>query len=75
MSPTLIIDELANKLISASVSLEQRSDETGCLGVRTDLDHTTCLMELKEIGLSDRVIKTVGSGIFTTSGKFTPAES
>ena len=69
------INELADQLISAGVSLEQESDAAGFLGVRMEIDQTTGLMELKQTGLIDRVIETLGLDIGTTSGKFTPAEA
>ena len=69
------IDKLADQLISAGVSLEQESNAAGFLGVRMEIDKTTGLMELKQTGLIDRVIETLGLDIGTTSGKFTPAEA
>ena len=70
-----VIDELGNQLISVGVALEQESDAAGFFGVRMELSQTTCLMKLKQTGLIDRVIKTLGLDVGTTSGKFTPAES
>jgi hypothetical protein len=69
------IDELGDQLISVGVALEQESDAAGFLGVRMEVDQTTGLMELKQTGLIDRVIETLGLDIGTTSGKFTPAEA
>ena len=69
------INELEEQLISAGMSLEQESDAAGFLGVRMEIDQTTGLMELKQTGLIDRVIETLGLDIRTTSGKFTPAEA
>ena len=69
------INELADQLISAGVSLEQESDAAGFLGVRMEIDQTTGLMELKQTGLIDRVIETLGLDNGMTSGKFTPAEA
>ena len=54
------IDELANQLISAGVSLEQESDAAGFLDVRIEIDQTTGLIELKQTGLIERVIETWG---------------
>jgi hypothetical protein len=69
------IDELGVKLISVGVALEQESDAAGFLGVRMEVDPATGLMELKQTGLIDRVIETLGLDVGTTSGKFTPAEA
>jgi len=69
------IDTLANQLIAAGVSLEQESDAAGFLGVRIETDQATGLMEMKQTGLIDRVIETLGLDLGTTSGKFTPAEA
>eukprot|EP00804_Cyclotella_cryptica_P020131 CCRYP_014912-RA/>CCRYP_014912-RA protein AED:0.34 eAED:-0.30 QI:0/-1/0/1/-1/0/1/0/430 len=69
------IDTLANQLIAAGVSLEQESDAAGFLGVRMEIDQATGLMEMKQTSLIDRVIKTLGLDLGTTSGKFNPAEA
>ena len=69
------IDTLANQLIAAGVSLEQESDAAGFLGVRMEIDQATGLMEMKQTGLIDRVIETLGLDLGTTSGKLTPAEA
>ena len=69
------INGLANQLITSGVSLEQESDAARFLGVRMETNPTTGLMELKQTGLIDRVIETLGLDISTTSGKFTPAEA
>eukprot|EP00804_Cyclotella_cryptica_P025289 CCRYP_010373-RB/>CCRYP_010373-RB protein AED:0.34 eAED:0.34 QI:0/-1/0/1/-1/0/1/0/497 len=69
------IDALADQLIAAGVSFEQESDAAGFLGVRMEIDPKTGLMEMKQTGLIDRVIETLGLDLGTTSGKFTPAEA
>ena len=69
------IDTLSNQLIAAGVSLEQENDAAGFLGVRMEIDQATGLMEMKQTGLSDRVIETLGFDPGTTSGKFTPPEA
>ena len=69
------INKLEDQLISVGVALEQESDAAGFLGVRMEIDQATGLMELKQTGLIDRVIETLGLDIGTTSGKFTPAET
>eukprot|EP00804_Cyclotella_cryptica_P004230 CCRYP_014577-RA/>CCRYP_014577-RA protein AED:0.25 eAED:0.60 QI:0/-1/0/1/-1/0/1/0/258 len=69
------INELVDQLISAGVALEQESDAAGFLGVRMEIDLATGLMELKQTGLIDIVIETIGLDIGTTLGKLTPAEA
>ena len=69
------IDTLANQLIAAGVSLELESDAPGFLGVRMEIDQAAGLMEMKQTGLIDRVIETLGLDLGRTSGKFTPAEA
>ena len=69
------INNLAKQLIAADVSLEQESDAAGFLGGRMEIDQATGLMEMKQTGLIDRVIETLGLDLGTTSGKFTPAEA
>jgi hypothetical protein len=54
--------------------LEQEGDAAGFLGVMMEIDPTTGLMELKQTGLIDRVIETLGLYISTTSEKLTPVE-
>ena len=54
------IDTLANQLIGAGVSLDQEIDATGFLGVRMEIDQATGLMEMKQTGLIDWVIETLG---------------
>ena len=66
---------MGNQLISVDIALEQESDAAGFLGVRMELSQTTGLMELKQTGLIDIVIKALGLDVGTTSGQFTPAES
>eukprot|EP00804_Cyclotella_cryptica_P023030 CCRYP_000303-RA/>CCRYP_000303-RA protein AED:0.39 eAED:-0.26 QI:0/-1/0/1/-1/0/1/0/408 len=69
------IDTLLNQLIAAGVSLEQESDASGFLGVRMETDQATGMMEMKQTGLTDQVIETLGLDLRPTSGKFTPAEA
>ncbi|KAL7476282.1 hypothetical protein ACHAW6_002157 [Cyclotella cf. meneghiniana] len=69
------IYELVDQLVSAGVSLEQESGAPKFLGVTIEIHPTTGLMELKQTGLIDRVIETLGLDIETISGKFTPAEA
>ena len=61
------INKLADWLISAGVSLVQGSGAARFLGVRMEIDQTNGLMDLKQTGLIDRVIETLGLEIRTTS--------
>ena len=47
----------------------------GFLGVALSQDEETGLMEMKQVGLIDRVIETLGLDDGMANGKFTPAES
>ena len=60
------ITELKNQLISVGVSLKQESDAAGFLGVRMIMNQTTSLMKLKQTGLIDCVIETLGLDIGIT---------
>ena len=55
--------------------MEQEDDAAGFLGVTLGRDETTGLMEMKQVGLIDRVIETLGFNDGMAKGKFTPAES
>ncbi|KAL3804514.1 hypothetical protein HJC23_002553 [Cyclotella cryptica] len=68
-------DKLSDRQISAGVALEQESDAAGLLGMRMEIDQATGLVELKQTGLIDRVIETLGLDIGTTSEKVTPPEA
>ena len=61
------IDELADRLFSVGISLEQESAAAGFLGVRMETDHTTGLLALKQT--------TLGLDMGKSSAKFSPAES
>ena len=69
------IHELAIKLRSLGVDLEQEDDAAGFLGVRLERDTTTGLMEMKQEGLINRVIEALGLDAGMINGKATPAES
>ena len=57
------------------IDLEQEDDAAGFLGVTLKCDEITGLMEMKHLGLIDRVIDTLGLDAGMATGKFTPAES
>ena len=63
------------KLRDQEVNLEQEDDAAGFLGVTLGRDGTTGLMEIKQVGLIDRVIETLCLDDGMAKGKFTPAES
>lgn len=69
------IHELAIKLRSLGVDLEQEDDAAGFLGVRLERDTATGLMEMKQEGLINRVIEALGLDVGMINGKATPAES
>ena len=68
------IHELAMRLREQGVDLEQEDDAAGFLGVRLERDEQTGLLEMKQPGLIDRVIETLGLDVGTVNGKATPAE-
>ena len=54
------------------VDLEQENDEAGFMGVTLCCDKETGLMEIKQVGLIDRAIKTLGLDYGISKSKFTP---
>ena len=54
------IHDKAMKLRDQEVNLEQEDDAAGFLGVTLGRDWRTGLMEMKKVGLIDRVIDTLG---------------
>jgi len=69
------IHDLAIKLREKGVDLEQEEDAAGFLGVNLERDEDTGLLEMKQVGLTDRVIEALGLDEGTVNGKFTPSES
>ncbi len=67
------IEELAKKLRETGIDLEQEDDAAGFLGVRMEKNMQGKL-EMKQEGLIDRIIETLGLNVGTVHGKFTPAE-
>ena len=69
------IQDKAMKLCEHRVNLEQEDDTAGFLGVTLGRDERTGLTEMKQVGLIDRVIETIGFYDGMMKVKFTPAES
>jgi hypothetical protein len=67
------IHEIAMKLRTVGVDLEQEDDAAGFLGVRMERDEKTGLIEMKQTGLIDRVIAAMG--LDSANAKWTPAEA
>lgn len=68
------ISELALKLREEEMDLEQEDDAAGFLGVRLEKTEDG-LIEMKQTGLIDRIIETLGLDKGMVNGKATPAES
>ena len=68
------INELAEELRKQGLLLEQEDDAAGFLGVRLERVEGTNLLEMKQTGLIDRVLETLGLDVGTVNGKATPAE-
>ena len=67
------IHELAIKLRAAGVDLEEEEDAAGFLGVKIE-KNSDGLLELKQDGLIDRIIETLGLDDGSVHGKATPAD-
>ena len=65
--------DLAMNLRSQGVYLEQEYDAAGFLGVTLSRDEATGLMEMKQVGLIDRVIETLGLDDGMEKNKYTPS--
>ena len=68
------IHDKAMELREQGVNLEQEDDAAGFLGVTLGRDETTGLMEMKQVSLIERVIKTLGLDDGIAKSKFTPSE-
>ena len=68
------IHSLATQLRDLGVDLEQEDDAAGFLGVRLVRDSKTGLLEMKQTGLTDRIIEALGLDLGTVNGKATPSE-
>ncbi len=67
------IEKFAQKLRETGIDLEQEDDAAGFLGVRME-KNVQGNLEMKQEGLIDRIIETLGLNVGTVHGKFTPAE-
>jgi hypothetical protein len=69
------INRVAMELRNLGVDLEQEDDAAGFLGVTLDCDASTGLLEMKQTGLTKRVIEALGLDDGYAKGKRTPAET
>ena len=69
------IDRVALDLCNLGVALEQEDDAAGFLGVDFMHDKSTGLIEMKQTGLTKRVIEALGLDDGYAKGKHTPAEA
>ena len=68
--------DLANETSwSRGVYLEQEEDDAGFMGVNLERGEEIGLLEMKQLGLIDRVISAVGLDDGMAKGKYTPAGS
>ena len=59
--------------MSKGVDLEQEDDAAGFLGFTLGCDEATGIMEMKQVGLINRVLETFGLYNGMTKNKFTPS--
>ena len=69
------IHDLAMQLRDQGVDLEQEDDAADFLGVILGCDEETGLMGMKQVGLINCVLETLGLDDGITKNKFTPSES
>ena len=69
------IHDLAMDFLEFGVDLEQEYDAAVFLGVTLEIDLKTGLLEMKQTGLTQRVIETVVLDDSVSKGKFTPSEA
>ena len=69
------IHDLAMQLRDLGVDLEQEDDAAGFLGVTLERDESTGLMQMKQTGLTDRIIEALGLDDGMVKGKYTPSEA
>ncbi len=69
------IDRVVMELCKLGVALEEEDDATGFLGVRMERNSNTGLLEMKQTGLIERVVETLGLDDEYARGKHTPAET
>ena len=64
---------METQLRDLGVDLEQEDDAAGFLGVRLVHDSKTGLLEMKQTGLTDRIIEALGLDLGTVNGKAKPS--
>ncbi len=69
------IHHIAMKLREVGVNLEQETDAAGFLGIWIERDPDTGLLEMKQEGLTLRIIEEMGLNVDTVTPKWTPAEA
>ena len=69
------IERIAMELCKLGVTLEQEDDAAGFLGVKMEQDSKTGLLEMKQTGLIEIVVKVLGLDDGYARGKHTPAET
>jgi len=69
------IDRFAMELCKLRVALEQEEHAAGFLRVKMEQDSNTGLLEMKQIGLIERVVEALGLDFVYACGKHTPAET
>ena len=69
------IHNLEMQLREQGVNLEQQDDAAGFLGVTLGCEEETGLMEMKQVGLINCVLETLGLDDGITKNKFIPYES
>jgi hypothetical protein len=69
------IDRVMVELCKLGVALEQEDDAAGFLGVKFDCDSNTGMIEMKQTGLIDRVVESLGLDDGYAQGKHTSAKT
>ena len=69
------IHDLAMQLREQGVDLEQEDDAAGFVGITLGCNEATCLMEMKQVGLINVFLETLGLDDGITKNKFTPSGS
>jgi hypothetical protein len=70
-----LITGVSMALPKLGVDLEQENHAAGFLGVTPDHDGPSGLLEMKQVGLTKRIIEALGLDDGYAKGKHTPAES
>jgi hypothetical protein len=69
------IDKVVMELCKLGVAHEQEDDAAGFLGVKMERDSTTGLLEMKQAGLTERVVEALGLDNGYAQGKHAPAKT